>query len=100
MMAWIPSKKCEEKLNILVTMPVTFRLDIPVTEKGWQRNEKTVILLNGKRLPAVFNLDWLSYANLTSYKVLQPETKEITKKLVSEYGKDAVNGVVLIGTGK
>lgn len=100
MPAWIPGKKCNEKLNILVTMPVTFRLDIPATEKGWQRNEKTIILLNGKRLPAIFNLDWLSYANITSYKVLQPETKEITKKLISDYGKDAVNGVVLIGTDK
>lgn len=98
MPAWIPGKRCTEKLNILVTMPVIFKLDVPANEKGWQRNEKTIILLNGKRLPAIFNLDWLSYANITSYKVLQPETKEITKKLVSEYGKDAVNGVVLIGT--
>lgn len=100
MPAWIPSKKCNEKLNILVTMPVTFRLDIPANEKGWQRNEKTIILLNGKRLPAIFNLDWLSYTNITSYKVLQPETIEITKKIVLEYGKDAVNGVVLIETVK
>lgn len=98
MPAWIPSKKCNEKLDILVTMPVTFKLNLSANEKGWQRNEKTIILLNGKRLPAFFNLDWLSYANIASYKVLQPDSKEITKKLVSKYGKDAVNGVVLIET--
>ncbi|NDP21678.1 MAG: TonB family protein [Paludibacter sp.] len=97
---WTPGKKCTEKLNILVTMPVTFKLDIPTTEKAWQRNEKTIVLLNGVRLPSTFNLDWLNYGNIVSYKVLQPETKEITKKMVAEFGKDAVNGVILIGTEK
>jgi hypothetical protein len=42
----------------------------------------------------------LNFTNLASYKVLQPSTKEVTKKLVSQYGKDAVNGVVLITTNK
>jgi len=55
-------------------------------------------LLNGERLPATFNLDWLNYAGLTGYQVLQPTTKEVTKKLTSQYGKDAAHGVILIST--
>jgi TonB family protein len=97
---WTPSARCGEKLNIYVTIPVEFKIDIPKAEKGWERNEKTIVLLNGVRLPAAFDLKLINYTSLTSYKVLQPETKEITKKLVSEYGKDASNGVILITTDK
>ena len=97
---WNPGAKCNEKLAILVTMPLHFKLEIPATEKVWERNDKTIVLLNGERLPASFDLAWLNYSNIASYKVLQPDTKEIIKKLVKEYGKDAVNGVVLIEMAK
>lgn len=97
---WNPGAKCNEKLAILVTMPVHFKLEIPATEKVWERNDKTIVLLNGERLPASFDLAWLNYSNIASYKVLQPDTKEIIKKLVKDYGKDAVNGVVLIEMAK
>jgi hypothetical protein len=33
-------------------------------------------------------------------KQLQTTSKEVTKKLVSQYGKDAANGVILISTVK
>ncbi len=95
---WIPGSKCGQKLNIFVTVPVIFKLELTAEEKGWERNNKTVILLDGVRLPSSFNPEWVNYAQLTSYQVLQPSTKEITKKLVSQYGRDAVNGVILIGT--
>lgn len=97
---WNPGAKCNEKLAIFVTMPVLFKLEIPAAEKVWERNDKTIVLLNGERLPASFDLAWLNYSNIASYKVLQPSTKEINKKLVKEYGKDAVNGVVLIEMAK
>ena len=96
---WIPGTLCNEKVNIVVTMPVNFTLVVPATEKAaWKPNEKTVVMLDGVRLPSVFDLSWVSYANLTTYKVLEPTTKEVIKQLTKEYGKDAVNGVVLIGT--
>jgi len=97
---WTPGLKCEQKINILVTMPVVFKLDLPAAEKGWEKNDKTIVLLDGERLPSSFDLAWLNYTNLSSYKILQPGSKEINKKLVSEYGKDAVNGVILISTAK
>ncbi|MEI7502268.1 MAG: energy transducer TonB [Paludibacter sp.] len=100
MPSWLPGTKCKEGVDILVTMPVSFKLEIPTAEKVWERNDKTIVLLNGERLPATFDLAWLNYGNLSSYKVLQPSTKEINKKLVKEYGKDAVNGVVLIESAK
>jgi len=100
MPTWIPGTKCKEGVAILVTMPVNFKIDIPSIDKAWERNDKTILLLNGERLPASFDLGWLNYANLSSYKVLQPSSKEIKKKLVKEYGKDAVNGVVLIESTK
>ncbi|MDD3322025.1 MAG: TonB family protein [Paludibacter sp.] len=97
---WNPGKKCSQKVNIYVTMPVKFKLELPSEEKTWEINDKTIVLLDGKRLPSSFDLKWLNYSNLTSYKVLQPSTSEITKKLVRKYGKDAKNGVVLIESAK
>ncbi|MFT3753982.1 MAG: TonB family protein [Paludibacter sp.] len=97
---WTPGSKCGEKLNVYVTLPISFRLEVPAAEKEWEKNDKTIVMLNGIKLPASFDLKMLNFTNLASYKVLQPTTKEVTKKLVSQYGKDAVNGVVVITTNK
>lgn len=97
---WIPGSLCNKKLNFLVIVPVVFKLNLPVTvKKDWERNDKTVIMLDDARLPNTFQLEWLRYENLASYKVLEPTTKEVIKKLEHQYGHDAANGVILIGTG-
>jgi len=98
---WTPAVRCDKKINILVTMPVTFKLDLPATEKkDWERNSKTIVLLDGERLPASFELEWLRYENLASYQVFQPTSKEVIKKLEHEYGRDAANGVIVIKSRK
>jgi TonB family protein len=97
---WTPGTKCGEKTDMYVVMPVTFKLPTDVKEKTWERNKKTIVLQDGIRLPATFNLEWLNYTALSSYQVLQPTSKEVTKKLVSQYGKDAANGVILISSRK
>jgi len=97
---WMPGTKCGQNISIFVTMPVTFKLDLPADQKEWERNDKTIVLLDGERLPASFDLSWLNYTNLSSYKVLQPTTKDVTKKLEKEYGKDAANGVIIIESKK
>jgi TonB family protein len=98
---WTPGMKCGKKLNFYITMPVTFKLDEELKDKKeWVRNDKTIVLLDGERLPASFELEWLRYENLTSYQVFQPTSKEVTKKLVSQYGRDAANGVILISSRK
>jgi TonB family protein len=95
---WFPAAKCDLKLNIYVTIPVTFKLDLPASEKGWEKNDKTVILMDGERMPSSFDIKLLNYSDLSSYKVFQPGTKAENKKLVAQYGKDAVNGVIVIVT--
>jgi len=97
---WTPGSKCGEKLNVYVTLPVSFKLEVPAAEKEWEKNDNTIVLLNGVKLPASFDLKLLSFTSLATYIVFQPSTKEVVKKLVSKYGKDAVNGVVLITTNK
>lgn len=98
---WTPGTKCGNKINFFVTVPVIFKLDLPSTEKKeWVRNSKTIILMDGVRLPSSFELDWLRYENLASYKVLQPTSKEVIKQLKHQYGGDASNGVILIETRK
>lgn len=101
MPALTPGTQCGKKINFYVTVPVNFKLDLPKADKKeWTKNDKTIVLLDGVRLPASFQLEWLRYENLSSYQVLQPTTKEITKKLVTQYGRDAANGVILIGSRK
>ncbi len=98
---WIPGGQCGKILNFVVTVPVNFKLDLPVQEKKeWEKNDKTIVLLDGVRLPASFQLGWLRYENLTSYKVLPPTTKEEIKKLKSQYGRDAEYGVIVITSKK
>lgn len=98
---WIPGTLCDKKLNFIVTVPVAFKLELPANEqKEWTKNDKTVVMLDGVRLPSSFKLEWLKYENLTSYKVLEPTSKEVIKKLVSQYGREASNGVILIGSRK
>ena len=98
---WTPGNKCGTKINFFVTVPVVFKLELPTTEKKeWVRNNKTIVLLDGVRLPALFELEWLRYENLASYKVLQPTSKEVIKQLKHQYGGDASNGVILIETRK
>ena len=97
---WIPGTICDQKISTYVTLPVEFKINNPGAKKEWVRNAKTIVMLNGERLPATFSLEWLNYSNLASYKVLEPGDKATNKKLTSEYGRDAVNGVVLISTTK
>ena len=98
---WTPGAQCGIKMNFIITVPVIFKLDLPKTEKSdWVRNKKTIVMLDGVRLPATFELEWLQYENLASYQVLQPTSTEVIKKLKSQYGGDAVNGVILIGSRK
>jgi len=98
---WTPGNKCGTKINFFVTVPVVFKLNLPSTEKKeWVRNNKTIVLLDGVRLPSLFELEWLRYENLASYKVLQPTSKEVIKQLKHQYGGDASNGVILIETRK
>ena len=98
---WTPGVQCGKKMNFAVTVPVIFKLDLPVKEKKeWEKNDKTIILLDGERLPSTFQLEWLRYENLTSYKVLPPTTKEEIKKLKSQYGRDAEYGVIVITSRK
>jgi len=99
--AWTPGAQCGTKINFIITVPVVFKLDLPKTEKSeWVRNKKTIVLLDGVRLPDTFQLEWLQYENLASYQVLQPTSKEITKKLKSQYGHDAEYGVIVITSHK
>jgi TonB family protein len=101
MPAWTPGALCDKKINFYVTVPVIFKLDLPkVEKKEWERTDKTIVLLDGVRLPVSFQLEWLKYENLASYKVLQPTTKEITKQLQHQYGHDAAYGVILIESRK
>ena len=95
---WTPGTLCGEKTDTYVLVPVAFKLDEPKQKKEWVKNDKTIILQDGIRLPSSFDLSWLSYTNLTMYKTLEPTTKEVIKQLKKEYGKDAENGVILIGT--
>ena len=98
---WTPGTRCNDKLNFYVTVPVNFTLELPANaKKEWTRNDKTMVLLDGVRLPSTFQLDWLRYENLSSYQVLPPTSKEVIKKLKSQYGGDAANGVILIGSRK
>ncbi len=117
---WTPGKISGKPVNVRYTLPVNFRIsgsdsrisvlnnskmnEIYVTasmsnyipEPDWQRNDKTIVILDNKRLPSGFDVSLILINNLKKYVVLKPEDKSKTKKLVEQYGPDAVNGVIII----
>lgn len=96
---WLPGTLCGKEIEVKLTLPVSFKLEQQATEKlEWEVSDKTVKIFNGKRLPNSFNLGWINYGVVTNYKTLKPGTEQENKKLVKEYGKDAINGVVIIET--
>ncbi|NDP21677.1 MAG: energy transducer TonB [Paludibacter sp.] len=106
---WTPAKLNGKPVNVKYTLPVSFRLqdggksnydDSSVNNNEWQQNDKTIVILDNQRLPSCFDLSLISITNLTNYVVLKPENKSKTKKLVEQYGPDAVNGVIVITSMK
>lgn len=97
---WTPGEKNGKKVAVYYTLPLKFRLEgegfTDQSVKVWERNAKTIIMLDGAKLPSMFDLNLLNYRNLASYKTLKPTTKHDTNHLVELYGEDAVNGVILM----
>jgi len=97
---WTPGEKAGQKINMFCEVPITYRLEgvenLSNSKKGWERNNKTIVLLDGAKMPAGFNLNLLKYGNLASYNTYKPTSKKITEKLIAQYGEDAVNGVIVI----
>ncbi len=98
---WSPAKLNGKPVNVKFTMPISFKIVGSDYSKGkdvWKKNDKTIVILDNKRLPSGFDISLISMNNLTNYVALKPVNKSKTKKLVEQYGSDAVNGVILIGS--
>jgi len=97
---FIPAEKCGEKVNVYYYMPFVYKLyDADFSsdpKKVWKRNDKTIILLDGEKLPSNFDLSMLNMKSLSFYKTIAPKNRTTIKKLVAQYGEDAVNGVIVI----
>lgn len=96
MPVWIPGKINGKPVNVKYTLPMSFRLD----GEDWERNEKTIVFLDGERLPKGFDLSLLSIDRLTSYLVHKPINKAKTKLLVETFGEDARYGVINIKSNR
>lgn len=106
---WVPGKSNGKPVNVKYTLPMSFRLDAGTGSikginnsnfNGWERNEKTIVLLDGERLPKGFDLSLLSIDRLTSYLVHKPSNKIKTKKLIEIFGEDAQYGVIDIKSNR
>ena len=110
---WLPGTCKGKPIDVKYTLPINFGIEgvgvnVYVGTKSynqsngkeWERNNKTIILLDGERLPSGFDLQLFSMENLNSYLVQKPENKTKIKQLVTKYGKDAENGVILITSKK
>ena len=100
MPVWLPGKYEGKTINVEYTLPISFRLQgVNGFSKGkevWQKNDKTILLLDGRRLPTGFNLQLISFDQLRTFTKLKSDSKADKRKLVEEYGENAINGVILI----
>ncbi|MFZ4726328.1 MAG: energy transducer TonB, partial [Paludibacter sp.] len=101
---WIPGEKCGKKVNVYFTLPISFSIQGEgKPRKGtkvWERNDKTIIIIDDMKMPYKFDLRMLNMNKLATYNTLKPVSNEYTKQLIEKYGEDAVNGVVLIKSNR
>lgn len=99
---WIPGEESGKKVNVYCVLPVEFR------QEGLVRNQKgelkvahkSLIVLDGQRLPLEFDINWLNFHKILTYTQIDPQNNIEKKQLIDNYGKDAVNGVILINSNR
>lgn len=100
MPVWLPGKYEGKPINVEYTLPISFRLQgengFSNGKEVWQKNDKTILLLDGQILPSGFNLQLMSFDQLKTFTKLKSDSKADKRKLIEEYGENAINGVILI----
>lgn len=94
---WTPGKQKGTNVSVYFTLPIRFKLDNSTPEKSPSAlvKEKQVVLLDGNRLPVGFDLGKLKQIDY-DIEVRKPETDTIKASLISKYGPDAENGVIIL----
>ena len=89
-----PGENAGVKVNTYYTLPIIFSL------KGENifevENKKSVVVLDGDKLPDGFNLDLLNFSRLSYFENYHPASKIESKQLTNFYGKDAANGLTIL----
>ena len=119
---FIPGEQNGKKVSVYYTLPIVFRLDdafsssnqgenpnvgVEYGDKNFNNsgtapkvkesdpNNPPVFVVGGKIQSKDFDVQTIKPVNIERVDVIKPDAKNKTK-LVSEYGKDAVNGVVKV----
>jgi len=96
--AWIPGEQNGEKVSVYRIIPIMFQNVSP--EDAWEANVKTVVVIDNVKMPSIFNPTIINYDKFASVVVLKPFPEKEKSKLISKYGKQAENGVILVTTNK
>ena len=98
---WIPGEQNGIKVSVHKVMIIPFKY-VPIQNDSttWEVNEKTIIMLDGLKMPSNFYLAILNPERIASVNVLKPSPENEKSKLVAQYGELAENGVILIETKK
>lgn len=100
MPSWTPGEQRGKKVSVRYTLPINFKLDNKAKPdiKGIDPKNPPVIILDGEKMPANFNLSIIKPEHIDKIEVLKSDNEDMKNKLISEYGQQAINGVIKITT--
>lgn len=100
MPAWTPGEMRGKKVSVRYTLPINFKLDGDKKTDKMKIDPKNppVIVIDGERMPANFNPSVIKPETIEKTEVLKGDTEAMKSVLISEYGQQAVNGVIKITT--
>ena len=89
-----PGEKGGVKVNAYFTLPFIFNLE----SEGLSdiENKKSVIVLDGEKLPDGFNPDWINYGRMSYFDTYHSSSKTESTELIKMYGKEAANGLTVL----
>lgn len=94
-----PGKQNGEKVAVWYTLPITFKLDGDASKTKtsvMDPKNPPVVIINGKKMPADFDINSIKPETIESMNVLKPKTDGEKADLISKYGEKAANGVIEI----
>lgn len=97
---WIPGTQQGANVSVYYTLPIKYKLMGSDKPKAPSQLIKPLFVLNDTVLPKDFNMNSINKADILRVDVLKPETEAKKLELITKYGPDAANGVVLITTKK
>jgi len=93
---WIPGQQNGKKVGVYYVMPIMFKLDGNSKPAAFDVKDKPLVFLDGVKQAKGFDPSSINPTTILSIDVSKPDTDAQKAALITKYGEEGVNGVILI----